>query len=229
MPPPSNCVSMNGMTEPGEIPANVLLQARPNVTAVFAKDVEDVKKRAVPIQAGTRRGKRPWLLCATSKWITSRRPAVAMTSPRNGLPQARRSATPVIWVQHSDECLLKDTHDWRIVPELSPLAIEPIVAKRFRSPLEGTNLEELLSSLGVAHPVICGAQSNYCVRHTTHAALERGYDVTLVGDAHTTSDEIGNNGNIPASTIVEEQNRNFLHYQLPGRSCKVRTTAAAPF
>ena len=41
----------------------------------------------------------------------------------------------------------------------------------------------------VAHQ-LAGAQSNWCIRATAYGALERGYDLTLVKDAHTTSDLI---------------------------------------
>ncbi len=33
-----------------------------------------------------------------------------------------------------------------------------------------------------------GAQTNMCIRSTLHGALVRGYDATLVSDAHTTED-----------------------------------------
>ena len=36
--------------------------------------------------------------------------------------------------------------------------------------------------------MVTGAQSDACIRSTLHGALVRGYDVTLVGDAHTTED-----------------------------------------
>jgi len=39
----------------------------------------------------------------------------------------------------------------------------------------------------VHHLVIAGAQSDSCIRTTTQAAAARGFDVTLVSDAHTTT------------------------------------------
>ena len=33
-----------------------------------------------------------------------------------------------------------------------------------------------------------GAQTDACIRSTLHGAIVRGYDATLVGDAHTTED-----------------------------------------
>ena len=38
----------------------------------------------------------------------------------------------------------------------------------------------------MSHIVLLGVATNWCVRATAYAALERGYDLTLVADAHTT-------------------------------------------
>ena len=133
------------------------------------------------------------------------------------IERARNSSVPVIWLQHSDEDLVIDSQGWQIVPELEPLEGEKIIRKVFRSSFESTDLEETLSSLGVGNLIICGAQSNNCVRHTSHAALERGYDVTLVSDAHTTSDYEWNGHTITAADVINEQNDNFSSYKLPGR------------
>jgi nicotinamidase-related amidase len=140
--------------------------------------------------------------------------------------RARAAGVPVIWVQHSDDGLLKDTDDWQIVAELTPAADEPIVHKNYRSSFEQTNLDDLLSQRTVGHLYICGAQTNYCVRNTIHAGYERGYDITLIRDAHTTSDDVYE-GRLfyTAESVVTEANVNFFSYDLPGRT--IRTRAAA--
>jgi len=43
-----------------------------------------------------------------------------------------------------------------------------------------------LASLDATHIVLAGAATNWCIRATASGALERGYDLTLVNDAHTT-------------------------------------------
>ena len=99
--------------------------------------------------------------------------------------KARRERVPVIWVQHSDEGLARGTDDWRIVPELSPADAEPLVEKNYGDSFEATSLETVLSGLGVGRLVVVGAQTDACVRSTLHGAFVRGYDATLVSDAHT--------------------------------------------
>jgi nicotinamidase-related amidase len=142
---------------------------------------------------------------------------------------ARAKDVPIIWVQHSDEELVIDSHEWQIVPELKPLPGDSIIRKIFRSSFEETSLDETLASLGVDHLYVTGAQTNYCVRHTCHGALELGYDITLISDAHTTSSYEWKNRNVSAQDVINEQNDNLSGYRLPGRKARVVETAAIIF
>ena len=65
---------------------------------------------------------------------------------------------------------------------------EPVVHKRYGDSFEDTTLEEELASRGVGRLIVTGAQTDACVRSTLHGAFTRGYDTTLVSDAHTTED-----------------------------------------
>jgi len=143
--------------------------------------------------------------------------------------KAREAETPVIWVQHSDDYMEIGSDAWQIVSELQPMTNEPLIRKKFRSSFEETTLDETLAKLGVGHLVISGAQTDNCVRHTSHAALERGYDVTLVEDAHTTSDGQWDSGPLLAVAIIDEMNRSFQDYELPGRSADITTTREVCF
>ena len=145
------------------------------------------------------------------------------------IDKARESRTPVIWIQHSDDYLEIGTDGWQIANELTPLANEPKIGKRYRSSFEQTTLDETLTRMRVGHLYICGAETDNCVRHTSHAALERGYDVTLIKDAHTTTDGPGDSGTIFASAIVDELNRSFENYDLPGRSASTFSTEEISF
>jgi len=135
--------------------------------------------------------------------------------------KARESNTEVIWVQHSEDDMPIDSLSWQIVPELKPASGEKIIHKLWRSSFEETELEDVLEELKIEHLVISGAQTNYCVRHTIHAAIERGLDVTLVEDAHTTMDESWNGSPIPADLIVAELNRACSDYDLPDSRVEV--------
>ena len=131
--------------------------------------------------------------------------------------KARAAGVPVVWVQHSDEWMAIDSEDWQIVPQLVPAEGEARVRKLYRNSFEATDLEEVLAGLGVGHVYVCGAQTNNCVRFTSHGALERGYDVTLLMDAHTTTDFTFGGKAISAEGMVNELNAAFSEEELPGR------------
>src|SRR3954452_3997034 len=76
--------------------------------------------------------------------------------------RARREGAPVIWLQHSDEQLVRGGEDWRIVAELSPGDAEPLVEKHYGDAFEATDLETVLAGLGVGRLVVAGAQTDAC-------------------------------------------------------------------
>ena len=136
------------------------------------------------------------------------------------LRKARAANIPVIWVQHSDEEMPIGSDAWQIVSELEPLENEPKVEKLYRSSFVETNLEELLADRGIGHLYLTGAETNNCMRHTMHTALERGYDITLVADAHTTTGYTWNGHTVDAANVIDEQNDNLGYYNLPGREAR---------
>jgi len=114
---------------------------------------------------------------------------------------ARTAGTPIVYVQHEDEWMTPGSEGWHIRPEVAPIVGEPIVAKRYPDSFVETNLAETLSALGAGHLIIAGAQSDACIRSSSHRALIEGYDVTLISDAHTTSEQ-----EFGGVTIAAEQN-----------------------
>jgi len=81
-----------------------------------------------------------------------------------------------------------DSDGWQWVPELTRDGSEPLVPKRYADSFEETDLEAVLAAHRIGRLFVAGAQTDECIRSTLHGALVRGYDVTLVGDAHTTED-----------------------------------------
>ena len=62
--------------------------------------------------------------------------------------KARLEDVSVVWVQHSDEQIVRGSDGWRIVSELAPLDAEPLVEKHYGDSFEETDLEKVLSGLG---------------------------------------------------------------------------------
>ena len=132
--------------------------------------------------------------------------------------KARNLGIPVIWVQHSDNELVFGSPDWQLVPELSPAEGEIQIHKQFNSAFEQTGLEETLARLGATHIVLAGAATNWCIRATAYAALDRGYDLTLLKDAHTTATmELENGIRIEAANVIHELNVAMTWLSYPDR------------
>lgn len=132
--------------------------------------------------------------------------------------RARAQGMPVIWVQHADEDLVKDSPGWQWAPELVPAADELLMHKSFNSSFEDTALDAELAKLGASHIVLAGCATNWCIRATAYGALERGYDLTLVKDAHTTKTlELDSGIRLEAATIVEDLNTAITWLSYPGR------------
>jgi nicotinamidase-related amidase len=130
--------------------------------------------------------------------------------------KARAEGTPVVWVQHADEGLPKDTPGWEYVPELTRAPDEPLVHKSYGDSFEDTDLEQVLAERKVGRLVVAGAQTDACIRSTLHGALVRGYDATLVGDAHTTEDQT-QWGAPPPDQVIAHTNLYWNYQSAPGR------------
>lgn len=139
--------------------------------------------------------------------------------------RSRAEGVDVIWVQHGDSELVEGSTEWQLVDSLRPLPGEPIVRKSYNDAFEETNLESELATRGVSRLVVAGAQTEWCIRSTLHGAIARGYDVVLVGDAHTTQNM---SAEIPATSIIEITNRTWMWHSVPGRVTGVAQAAAVP-
>jgi nicotinamidase-related amidase len=142
--------------------------------------------------------------------------------------RARAEGVPVVWVQHSDAQLEKGSDAWEYVPELARREPEPLVHKTFGDSFEDTDLEEVLAAAGVGHLVVAGAESDACIRSTIHGAFVRGYDVTLVGDAHTTPDQ-SEWGAPPPEQVISHMNLYWQYQSAPGRTAGVAGTMDVTF
>jgi nicotinamidase-related amidase len=134
--------------------------------------------------------------------------------------RARDAGVPVVWVAHSDEEMPQGSDDWQYVPELSRQDAEPLVHKSYGDSFEGTDLEDVLAAAGVGHLVVAGAESDACIRSTIHGGFTRGYDVTLVGDAHTAGDKTAW-GAPPVDQVIAHTNLYWRFQAAPGRKAGV--------
>jgi nicotinamidase-related amidase len=142
--------------------------------------------------------------------------------------RARAEDVPVIWVQHSSEELPKGSEVWQYVPELVRRDAEPLVHKTYGDSFEDTELEDVLAERKVGRIVVAGAQTDACVRSTLHGAVTRGYDATLVADAHTTED-LTAYGAPPPDKVIAHTNLSWPWQSAPGRLADTVATADITF
>jgi nicotinamidase-related amidase len=142
--------------------------------------------------------------------------------------KARAEEVPVVWVQHASEELPRDSEQWQYVPELQRLDSEPLVHKTYGDSFEDTELEEILAERGIGRLVVSGAQTDACIRSTLHGAIARGYDATLVSDAHTTED-LSEWGAPSPDKVISHTNLYWSWHSAPGRSGDVTETVEVSF
>jgi nicotinamidase-related amidase len=147
---------------------------------------------------------------------------------RTLIDTARDEAVPIVWLQHSDERLERGSDDWQFVPELAREGSESVVPKSFSDAFEGSDLESVLAAARVGHLIVAGAQTDECIRSTIHGAMVRGYDVTLVGDAHTTEDLTAWGAPAP-NLVIAHTNLYWENHTAPGRTAAVTQTEDVTF
>lgn len=143
--------------------------------------------------------------------------------------RARAADAPVVWVQHCSDEFPEGSDAWQITSELQPADGEPTVLKRYGDSFEDTTLEDELARLQVGRLVVCGAMTDACIRCTTHGALARGYDVTLVADAHTTEDMRQWGMPIGPADAIAAFNLAWEFTSAPGRETAVVSAAETSF
>lgn len=135
--------------------------------------------------------------------------------------KARRAGGEVVFVQRCHttfEGLIKGAPGWRLDPRLKRTQSDTVVEKQASDAFCATNLDDVLQARGVRRVLVTGLQTEYCVDTTCRAALSRGYEVTLVSDAHTTGES-----HLSAATIIDHHNRLLSNLAYPGAGISVRS------
>ncbi|MCL3819627.1 cysteine hydrolase family protein [Aeromicrobium wangtongii] len=81
------------------------------------------------------------------------------------------------------DALVTGTWDAEVADVVAPREGEVIIDKARPSSFYGTQLEPVLTSLGVRNLVLCGVTTNICVETTARDAGQRDYRVHVISDA----------------------------------------------
>lgn len=118
--------------------------------------------------------------------------------------QAREFNIPIIYIQDL-EIGAGQADQQKIHPEITPQVHDAILTKTSTDAFFVTDLQDKLNDLEVEHLVITGVKTEYCVDTTARSAISRGFDVTLVADGHSTTD----NNVLKAEQIIAHHNCNL--------------------
>jgi nicotinamidase-related amidase len=134
--------------------------------------------------------------------------------------RARAAGVAVIWVQDEQD-FTRSSPAWELAPPLNPLPGEARIYKAYRDAFAGTELADVLDASGVGRLLLAGAQSDFCVRTAGQSAAARGYDVTVIADAHTTWDAQLEGATIPGAAIIAHTNSYFAGLRYPNQTFSV--------
>lgn len=141
--------------------------------------------------------------------------------------KARAAGVPVVFIQHDEDDgpLRLDSPGWQLAQGLHAEPADLRVRKRTSSSFHNTTLHALLRERGVDRVVACGLQSEYCVDSTVRSAVQHGYDVTLVSDAHSTFD----NAVLSAAQITAHENATLNGFGCDDKRVSLSTAAEVAF
>jgi nicotinamidase-related amidase len=127
-------------------------------------------------------------------------PAVARIADL--LARARAAGTPIFHVAQiglAGSLFDPETERGAILPQAAPVAGEPVIMKKLPNGFAGTELHERLQQAGRSSLIVAGFMTHMCISASVRAALDLGYQTTVIGDATATRALPATDGGAPIS------------------------------
>ncbi|HEY5933576.1 MAG TPA: cysteine hydrolase family protein [Kofleriaceae bacterium] len=113
-----------------------------------------------------------------------------LATVRSLVERARRNGVPVIYIHHVGRPGSPLAHGMpgrEIHPAIAPRPGDLVIEKLEPDGFHGTELEAELRKHEIRELIVCGFATQDCVDTTVRSAFGRGFAVTLVRGAHTTT------------------------------------------